>query len=160
MAKLQITSPDELNQQVLAFLLQDELDYPGGAIKFGEAALPFLSELITSNDEMLATKATYLAGYIGGDSGAAAIEKAADAGFSTVRLAAAFGAKSLPDSLAKTVLSKSLDDHDPGVQKLALRSITDRKMHAAFKTKLQKLAKGGMNDDLKAQAATLVKKLK
>ena len=59
---------DNLNQDLIDFLRQDELDYPGGAAKFGSAALPLLQEIIKSDDENLATKAAYLAGYIKDDS--------------------------------------------------------------------------------------------
>ena len=37
---------DNLNQEVINFLRQDELDYPAGAARFGSAALPLLQELM------------------------------------------------------------------------------------------------------------------
>jgi len=160
MAKITKTNTDDLNQEVLAFLRQDELDYPAGAKKFGAAALPYLEELIASNDEMLATKAAYLAGYIGGEAGSGALKKAAAAGFSTVRLAAAFGAQSLKEADATEVLSQALDDHDPGVQKIAMRSVQAKKLQAALKPKLQALSKNAVTEEIKTQASEMVKKLK
>ncbi len=157
MAKITKISTDELNQAVLQFLRQDELDYPGGAAKFGEAALPYLQELVDSNDELLATKAAYLAGYIGSKD---VMKSAASNKFSTVRIAAAFSAQSMDTKTATEILSKALDDHDPGVLKLAMKSVTAKNLGAALKSKLQAISKNASDESLKASALTMVKKLK
>ena len=65
---------------LLAFLRQDELDYPAAALKFGVDALPFLKELVVGSDENLAMKAAYLVGYIEGDAADQILEEAADNG--------------------------------------------------------------------------------
>jgi len=160
MAKINLMSTDDLNQAVLQFLRQDELDYPGGAAKFGEAALPYLQELVDSSDEMMATKAAYLAGYIGGNAGKEVMLSAASNKFSTVRVAAAFSAQSMDTKSATEILSKALDDQDIGVLKLAMKSVSAKNLGSALKSKLQAISKNSPDEVLKASALTMVKKLK
>jgi hypothetical protein len=160
MAKTDNKTNDALNQDVLQFLRQDELDYAGGAKKFGPNALPFLQELIDSNDEMLATKAAYLAGYIGGAGSQGLLKAAVSNKFSTVRIAAAFSAQSQDTKTATDILSAALDDNDPGVVKLAMKSVASKNLGTALKAKLQAVAKRAPTEDLKLSAAEMVKNIR
>lgn len=148
------------NQDLIAFLRQDELDYPGGAAKFGKAALPFLSELIDSNDENLATKAAYLAGYISDGSVKDILQKATANNFATVRLAAAFGAQRLSGVNGQKVLDKSLDDSDPGVLKHAMKSAVTLNVAKNLKTKISKISKDFADDNVKTAATNIMKGMK
>lgn len=147
-------------QELLAFLRQDELDYPAGAKKFGSAALPFLAELIQGNDENLSIKAAYLVGYIDDESGSDILEMAADKGSAPVRIAAAFGAQKRSPQAAEAILNKSLEDNDPSVVKFALRSASALKMESKFRTKIDKISKSFLNEEVKSEALNVIKKMK
>ena len=147
-------------QELLAFLRQDELDYPAGAKKFGKEALPFLSELVQGSDENLSIKAAYLVGYIDDDAGNDILQMAAEKGSAPVRIAAAFGAQKRGAKSAEAILSKSLDDSDPSVVKFALRAATAMKMEKTFKTKIDKISKSFHQDEIKLDALNMMKKMK
>lgn len=149
---------DQLNQELIDFLRQDELDYPGGATKFGPAALPLLQEIIKSNDENLATKAAYLAGYIKDDSTDHILSEAADNKFATVRIAAAFGAKKLKSGpAASAILKKILDDNDAGVLKMGLKTVQDLKMTDQFKVRIKKISSAHQDEVIRLSAQKMIK---
>lgn len=147
-------------QELLAFLRQDELDYPAGAKKFGKEALPLLSELVQGSDENLSIKAAYLVGYIDDEAGDDILQTAADKGSAPIRIAAAFGAQKKSAKVAESILSRSLDDHDPSVVKFALRSASAMKMEKALKSKIDKISKSFLDEGIKSEALNVMKKLK
>ena len=149
---------DNLNQELINFLRQDELDYPAGAAKFGPAVLPLLQELMQTNDENLATKAAYLAGYIKDDSVADILTEAAGNKFSTVKIAAAFGAKNLKPASASAVLKKVMDDNDAGVLKMGIRAVQDLKIADQFKTRLKKISTAHQDVMIRQSANKLITK--
>ncbi len=149
-------NPDEL----LAFLRQDELDYPAAAQKFGEAALPFLKELVGGSDENLAMKAAYLVGYIEGDAADQILEEAAASGSVPIRVAAAYGAQKRSTGAAEAILKHSLDDSSPSVVKFALQSAKASKLGATLKSKIDRISKSFLDDDIKGVAGDMMKKLK
>ena len=148
------------NDDIVAFLRQDELDYPAGAAKFGKAALPFISELINSNDESLATKAAYLAGYIKDSSVKGILQKAASHSLATVRIAAAFGAQNMDAKSGQAILDKSMDDSDPGVLKHAMRSAVSLNVTKNLKAKISKISEDSADDHVKTLAGNLMLKMK
>jgi hypothetical protein len=147
-------------QELLAFLRQDELDYPAGAKKFGEAALPLLSELVEGNDENLSIKAAYLVGYISGTAADEILKAAGDRGIAPVRIAAAFGAQKREPKIAEAILQRSFEDNDPSVVKFAMRSVSAMKMEKNFKSKIEHISKNFLNDSIKEDALNLMKKMK
>jgi HEAT repeat protein len=149
---------DTLNQELINFLRQDELDYPAGAAKFGSSVLPLLQELIKSNDENLATKAAYLAGFIKDDSTESILTEAAGNKFATVRIAAAFGAKKLKPASASLVLKKIMDDNDAGVLKMGMKAVQDLKIADQFKTRLKKISTAHQDDIIRQSAGKLINK--
>lgn len=106
-------------EQVKAALNPEEPDYPKAAKELGADALPHLEAIIGGNDTMLAAKATYLAGLIGGEK---AVAKAARSGQASLRVAAAAAAAHLPAEHSESVIADLVDDVDAGVQKVAVRS--------------------------------------
>jgi hypothetical protein len=125
-------------EDVKAALYPEELDYPKVAQQLGAAALPHLEKIIGGSDASLAAKAAYLAGLIGGEQSAPAVAKAARSTQAVVRVAAAAAAAHLPAEHSEPVLLQLVDDADPGVQKLAMRS-----------------APAAMSDALRARVTTL-----
>lgn len=146
---------ENINEEILHFLRQEEMDYPAAAKKFGAAALPFLNELINGNDEKLARNAAYLAGYIGSPKSKAVLENAATNKFTTVRIAAAYGAASQDATAAKSILSKSLNDDDHGVIKVAMRSIGEKGLQKSFTKEIQAVQKKSLPTEIKNQAKSL-----
>ncbi|MDX5338735.1 MAG: hypothetical protein LPK25_06900 [Cyclobacteriaceae bacterium] len=148
------------NEELLAFLRQDELDYPAAALKFGKESLPFLKELINSSDENLAVKAAYLVGYIDDDSGDQILEEAATKGSAPIRVAAAFGAQSRKSAGAEAILKKSLEDSDPSVIKFALSSAKKAKLEKTLQPKIEKISKNFLDEGIKSVASEMLKKIK
>src|SRR5215207_8790424 len=108
-------------EHVRAVLDKDEPDY-GLAARLGPDALPHLAYLVEAGDPGLASKATYLAGFIDADQSVAVIERAAISPERVVRVAAAGSLSYLtevPSALAVDLLS----DPDAGVRYQALRAV-------------------------------------
>lgn len=155
MAKATSTSDYNFKEEILSFLRQDELDYPAAAAKFGARALPFLNELINGSDEMLATKAAYLAGYISAPATKEILQNAAANKFTTVRIAAAYGANMQDAGTAKAILSKSLKDGDHGVVKVAIRSIGQKGLQKSFTHELKDLQTRALPREIINQAKSI-----
>jgi HEAT repeat protein len=112
-------------KDVRAALDPEEPDYQEAA-KLGAAALPHLAALVSSDDTMLASKATFLAGLIKHAKSAEIVEKAARSSHPAVRVAAAAAAANLPASGANAVLMELIGDSDPGVRKLARTAVPSK----------------------------------
>jgi hypothetical protein len=124
-------------EQVLAQLSPDELNYQQTS-QLGPDALPHLLRLVQEGDPGLASKATYLAGFINADQSTAIVDLAARSADPVVRVAAAASLsnlKEIPVSLATSLL----DDQDPGVRRLTLESLQIHRP-AGFKAKVQGIA--------------------
>ncbi len=98
---------------------------PGGS-KVWCSSCTFLQEITEGGDENLATKAAYLLGYINDETAKTALVAAAGNKFTTVRIAAAYGAASQDADTAKTILGRLLGDYDHGVVKVTMRSIGEK----------------------------------
>lgn len=109
-------------EQVLAALRPDEPDYKG-ASSLGQGALPFLADLIQGSDSMLASKAAYLTGVIGGPRSGAIMMKAAANNDPIVRAAAAGTAVHLPAEVSGPVLVRLLGDAHADVRRIAVQSV-------------------------------------
>ena len=109
-------------ETVRAALLPEEPEYARAAKSLGPDALPHLEKLITGGDTSLAAKAAYLAGMIGTEQSEPAMRKAAASGQPVVRIAAASSARHLSDEHRDALVLQLIDDADPGVRKIALRS--------------------------------------
>lgn len=148
------------SDDLLAFLRQDELDYPAAALRFGKDSLPFLKELVGSSDENLATKAAYLVGFIEDEEADKILEDAAVRGSAPIRVAAAFGAQKRKSAVAEAILQRSLDDNDPSVVKFALQSAKATKLDKILKSKIDKISKSFLDDNIKSVAGEMLKKIK
>jgi HEAT repeat protein len=102
---------------VRAFVEPDEPDYAGAALALGPDALPFLAELAAGNDPMLASKAVYLAGLIGGDDATPILERAAEHHDPVVRVALAATIQNVDDNLTFDMARRLLGDPDLGVRR-------------------------------------------
>ena len=146
--------------QVKAALYPEEPDYPKAARQLGAEALPHLDEIVGGSDTLLAAKAAYLAGLIGGDASAPVVAKAARSGQVTVRIAAAAAAAHLPAEHSDAVLLQLVDDADRGVQKVALRSVP-AKMSAALRSRVRAVSQAvTIAAPTKARAAARKKRAK
>ena len=103
----------------------EEPDYVRAAGELGPDALPFLAELASSEDAMIASKAVSLAGLIGGEGSIPIVEIAAEAGPPEVRVVAAVAAGRLGGK-AERALLRLLEDEDLGVRKYAVRAVPKR----------------------------------
>lgn len=109
-------------EQVIAALLPDEPDYIG-ASSLGNDALPFLEELLKGSDSMLASKAAYLAGNIGGPHSGPILMRAAMSVDPLVRAAVAGAVAHLPIDLSAPVIAHLLNDGHVDIRRLAIQSI-------------------------------------
>ena len=107
--------------QVQAALDPDEPNYSEAA-KLGTAALPHLDKLVREASPMLASKATYLAALIGGETAADILRHAAVHPNSIVKAAVASGARLLPNSTASHLLLLLLNDSNLNVRRAAIKA--------------------------------------
>ena len=108
--------------EVYAVLSPEEPDYAKAA-QLGAEALPHLEAMIGGKDVMLASKAAYAAGLVGGERATALLRQAAGHREAALRVAAASAVARLPSARAAPILEALLSDRDLGVRKVALRSI-------------------------------------
>jgi HEAT repeat protein len=109
-------------EDVRAALDPEEPDYERAA-RLGEDAIPHLRVLVDGEDPMLASKAAYLAGLIGGDEAGQVVLAAAHSDDAAVRVAAASSTTRLSDEATEAVLVDLVIDSDPGVRKIAHRAV-------------------------------------
>lgn len=149
--------------EVRGALLPEEIDYPGAARKLGAEALPHLEKIITGDHAGLAAKAAYLAGLIGTDECMPAMQKAARSAQPAVRIAAAAAARNLTAEHNESMLMQLVDDIDPGVQKVALRSAPaqmSESLRARVQSVQESLAVESMKPAAKRKAAPAKKAAK
>jgi HEAT repeat protein len=102
--------------------VSEEPDYRAAA-QMGPEALPHLRELIQWDDLARATKAASLSGLIQSDDALDVLELAATDPRPTVRVAAAAATRHVSDARTRDALVSLLEDDDPGVRRLAARSM-------------------------------------
>jgi len=110
------------SEQVRAVLDLDEPDYEAAA-QLGPDALPHLQRFVEGGDPNLAPKAAYLAGRIGAPQAAPILDLAAVSDDPVIPVAAASGARHLPDEQTDALLLTLVDDDDPAVRKTALKAV-------------------------------------
>lgn len=111
-------------EQVRAALLPDEPSYSRAVAQLGAGAIPHLDTLVQGSDVMLAAKAACLASMIQDSRAVGVLNKAATHSDPAVRVAAAGGARYIGQPSASDLLITLLNDHDAGVRKMALKSVT------------------------------------
>lgn len=111
-------------EDVRAALDPEEPDYDAAA-RLGEGAMPHLRELAEGADPMLASKAVYLAGLIGGEDAGEIVLTAAHDDDAAVRVAAASSTRRLSAEAGEAVLIDLVADSDPGVRKIAHRAMPE-----------------------------------
>jgi HEAT repeat protein len=109
-------------KDVRAALDPEEPDYKEAA-RLGRGALPHLEVLVSTDDTMLASKATFLASLIKDAKSAEIVEKAARSNDPAVRVAAATAASNLTAPAASAVLLELITDPDAGVRKVARKAV-------------------------------------
>ena len=144
-------------KQVRDALLPEEPDY-GTAKQLGRGALPHLEELVEGPDPLLASKAAYLTGLIGGPRATAVLQSAAVSRFPEVRVAAAAGAANLEAQAASMVLLPMLDDADVGVRKVALKSVPPE-ASAEVRAKVQSVQRSDPLIELRGLAGAVSRRL-
>jgi len=141
-------------KSVRAALDPEEPDY-AKARRLGAAAIPHLRQLVMGGDQMLATKATYLAGLIGTRAGVALVTQAAVHPNPAVRVAAATAARELELSSATPIISQLLGDSDRGVRQRALRSVGAR-LTPELQARIEHLMEVDQDLLIRKEAAALI----
>ena len=148
--------PTLLAEKILDYLRQEETKYAEAA-KLGEAALPILNSIVLGSDEMLASKATYLAAMIDSPHKGEVIANAARHNSPIVRVAAANAAGDIAPAAAEKVLDTLIGDTDIGVTKFALRSVKAKGLGTKFSKQIKAMSTGHENDAIKDMAKGMVK---
>lgn len=125
-------------EQVLASLRPDEPNY-GGAKGLGPEALVHLAKIAQGPDPMLASKAVYLAGVIGGREAARILAEAAGSRDVILRAAAAGALAHVRDATYAPVLVRLLEDDRADVRRIAIQSIRPE-IAPAIRAELEKTA--------------------
>jgi len=115
----------QLREQ-LSDIEPDERTYEG----IGPAEVDMLVDLLDDQEEWLAARAVHALSRIDSDNARQAVVAAAASPRMEVRVAAAISADALPIRDSDEVLSRLLDDPQPAVRKLAIRSTSDRNSEA------------------------------
>jgi hypothetical protein len=115
--------------QVLEAIYPEEPSYVQAA-ELGPDALPLLDRIAQGDDPMLASKAVYLAGSIGGGESLEILKKAVKSREVTIRIAAAAATALYQPQQSKEILSSLLRDKDINVRKVALQSVIQLKIDA------------------------------
>lgn len=127
-------------KQVRAALAPEEPDY-SFLRELGSDALPHLAALVRKNDRYLAPKAAAAAGHIDEIRGRRVVRIAAESGAPDVRVAAAVVAPRLTPEGASEILGVLLKDHDVGVRKVAIRSVSPE-LVPDVRSQLESIAEG------------------
>jgi hypothetical protein len=114
---------------ILNFIDREEPEY-GAAAAVGDAALPFLADLVTGDDQARATKSASLAGVIGTPGAAQVLNRAAQHANAGVRVAAAAGGRPMAPELVAEMLGRLAEDPDVGVRRVA-RSVRNEHLQMA-----------------------------
>jgi HEAT repeat protein len=115
----------QLREQ-LSDIEPDERTYEG----IGPSEVDMLVDLLDDEEEWLAARAVHALSRIDSDNARQAVVSAAANPRMEVRVAAAMSADTLPARDSDEVLSRLLDDPQPAVRKLAIRSASDRNSEA------------------------------
>jgi HEAT repeat protein len=143
---------------VRAQLDREEPKYEEAA-RLGPEALPYLEELVKGPDVMLASKAAYLASLIKGDRSLHILEVAASHPDPIVRVAVASGLRNLTEHDAGVVLDKLTSDHDQGVRKVAVKSVSGFRSPAMI-AKVQRVAEKDPELFIREIASTSIVRMK
>jgi hypothetical protein len=108
-------------EEVRAVLSPAKVNYQKVADQLGTAALPWLEAIIEGTDKLLAAKAVYLAGLIGGARSVGTIMKGANSTQPTVRIAAAAAAARLTVEHRTPLFERLESDGDPGVMRVTAK---------------------------------------
>lgn len=144
-------------QQVLAEIDKDEPNYAAFAT-LGPEALPHLKAIVAANDPLKAAKAAYAASLIGGPGAVEVLRDASDHHDPQVRIAAAQGLQNIPTVAPNELVIKTLNDNDPGVRKLALKT-AERLNRADFHPAIAAMAKNDPEEHMRTAASVAAKKL-
>jgi HEAT repeat protein len=142
--------------QVLNQLDREEPDYLKAA-RLGPEALPHLITLIKGENAGLASKATYLAGFINAAESTEALEKAAQHPDPIVRVAAAASARHLTN-VPPPLMLNLLNDSDVGVRKWALKTLEVHRL-PGIRTKVEEIMKCDPDIGLRDKAKHIINEL-
>jgi hypothetical protein len=114
-----------IEARVRKHLDPEEPNYSAAAAELGAEALPVLEALVQVADPLLASKAAYLASLIPDAQADRVIERAARSEHPTVRVAAAAGMRSRPETTVD-MAAELMADPDAGVRKVATKTTRGR----------------------------------
>ena len=144
-------------KQVLAEIDREEPNYAAFA-KLGASALPHLQMIVAAEDPLKAAKAAYAASIIGGPGAVELLRIAAEHHDPQVRIAVAQGLANMAQVAPSELVMKSLDDPDPGVRKLGLRTAGQLK-RPEFAARVAEIQKDDPAEHLRSEAGTTAKQL-
>jgi hypothetical protein len=148
--------PTLLAEKIIDFLRQEETNYAEAA-KLGEAALPILNSIVLGSDEMLASKATYMAAQINSTHKGEVIANAARHQSPIVRVAAAHASEDIAPAAAEKVMDILMDDSDIGVTKFALRTVKAKNLGGRFSKQIKAMSSGHADEAIKTMAKGMAK---
>jgi HEAT repeat protein len=143
-------------EQVLGQLNRTEPDYEQAA-RLGPEALPLLSRLVQGGDPRLASRATWLAGFINTDQSVSVLEEAARSSDPVVRIAAAGSLRNLSE-LPAPLANDLLSDQDNGVRLWTLKALESHRP-GDFKTQVEQIAANDPKEELREIAGDVANQL-
>jgi HEAT repeat protein len=141
-------------EEIRRELDKDELDYPALAIAYGEAILPQLKAIVVEDVPRLASKAAYLAGLLAGETSHEIVALAARSRHDVVRVSAASVVASLSTHHAVDIVTTLLQDADPGIRLMAVKS-AGKIDDVALSARLREMVTQDADSHVRALAADL-----
>jgi hypothetical protein len=144
-------------EQVLAVLSPEEPDY-SAFNNLGAEALPHISDLVTGDSPILASKAVYLASLIQNDQSVEIMRIGAQSADPIVRVAVAAGVRNLNEVDGSKISLVLLDDADSGVQKVTLKSMKTT-VSPEVKLKVEALNQKGNDEFIRQLSADVLSRI-
>ncbi len=143
-------------EQVLGQINRTEPDYEQAA-QLGPQALPLLLRLVQEGDPRLASRATWLAGFIDAEQSGSVLEEAARSSDPVVRRAAA-GSLMYLSELPAPLAQRLLSDQDEGVRLWTLRALEIHRPRDVS-PQVQRMAENDPNEELRDIASRVANTL-
>jgi hypothetical protein len=144
-------------EQVLAVLSPEEPDY-SAFDNLGAEALSYISDLVTGDSPILASKAVYLASLIQNDQAVEIMRIGAQSADPIIRVAVAAGVRNLNEVDGSKISLILLDDADTGVQKVTLKSMKTTGS-SEVKLKVEALNQQGNDEFIRQLSADVLSRI-
>lgn len=139
-------------------LSNEEPDYAGIFKQIDDSNIKHLKEIADSSDDMLASKAVYLASLYLSKEAEEIVEAASQSNRILLKIAAASALGNLEINTREKLAEKLIDENDIGIKKLVIKNL-DKVSSLKIKEKLQLLSRGSESEYIRKLSSETLRKL-